>query len=355
MEPVLKCINVTKKRRNFLLTNVNFELESGRLLGVIGENGAGKSTLMQLLLGGCPLDREEKKKRKKGELSGNTATSLRGDILVAGCSMRQLGGEAKKNMAYVLNECPFSMVMTAMENAKVYGECYYTWKQEIFDERLKRYKAPKDVALKKCSKRQQTAFQMAFAASYDAKVYIFDEPLDNLDVEIKKQAFDLMQELIAKGDRSVIYATRRIEDLERIGDYILWLDKGRQLLYEDKNRLLDEYRILIGSNKQLAYIEGQLSSEFLGKRITAHSSEALIRKPAEALPLKIESRPPTLKELMYYNEMYRKSQHKCFLTKEKLEEDSPQYVKIKPKPDKSWKDISTSPSEREGVGDSPFN
>ncbi len=355
MEPVLKCINVTKKRRNFLLNSVNFELEPGYLLGVIGENGAGKSTLMQMILGGCLLDRLEKKKHNSSELSGNVETSLRGDILVAGYSIRYHSDQAKKNMAYVLNECPFSMVMTARENAKVYGACYDTWKQEIFEERLKQYKVPGDVALKKCSKGQQVAFQMAFAASYDAKVYIFDEPVGNLDVEMKKLALDLMQELIAKGDRSVVYVTHQIEDLEQIGDYILWLDKGRQLLYGEKDRLLDEYRILIGSKKQLTYIESQLSSEFLGKRFTAHSSEALIRKPAEALPLKIESRPPTLKELMYYNEMYRKSQHRFFLTDEEAEEDSHQYVQIKPKPDKSWQAPSTPPSEREGLGDSPFN
>ena len=236
MEYILECQNVSKSFKEFRLTDINFSLEPGYILGLIGENGAGKSTLVQLILGGYRMDKVTTMAGRKGV--NETSQFATGEIKVAGNSMRYYPNLAKEEMAYVLNKCPFSMVMTPKENAKLYGTCYKSWKQEVFERYCETYQVPLNKPLRKLSKGQQIMFQLAFALSHDAKLYVMDEPTGNLDVNHHQIFLDKMQELVEDGTRSVVYVTHQLEDLEQIGDYILLLHEGKQGVYEDKETLL---------------------------------------------------------------------------------------------------------------------
>lgn len=314
MEPILKCTNVCKRIKQFRLEGIHFSLEPGYILGIIGENGAGKSTLLQLILGGYQMDTirtRELKKQYSMEMISNQGciTNMMGDIEVGGYSVRYHSNEAKRLLAYVLHDCPFSMVMTAKENAQIYGKSYDTWKQEVFEKRCQEYGIPLDKPLRNLSKGQQILFQFAFALSYDARLYIMDEPAGNLDVAYHQMFLDVMQELVEDGTKSVIYVTHQLEDLEQIGDYILWMDEGRQILYGEKEKILDEYRIISGSEKQLRYIEKNAPGTLLVTHIQPHTSEAFLRGNGGNLPIKLKMRKPTLEELLYYYNQYQSEHH----------------------------------------------
>jgi ABC-2 type transport system ATP-binding protein len=251
-------------------------------------------------------------------LGGGQMTA--GDITIDGYSMELYSDSAKQRLAYVLEECPFSLRMTAQDNGKLYGECYDTWNWDTFRTQCERFAIPMDGALNRLSKGERVLFQLAFALSYDAKLYVMDEPTAGLDASYQQILLDAMQEIVEDGTRSVIYVTQKLADFEQIGDYVLWLKRGKQVLFEEKEKLLDGYRILHGTEKQLRYIGKREPERLLITRYLPHGSEAFVRASAKPYALKLDERKPTLEELLYYCDAYHKKYYKHLISATQLRE-----------------------------------
>ena len=88
---------------------------------------------------------------------------------------------------------------------------------------------------------QKRKFQIAFALSYQPKFLLLDEPTANLDPHDRVELLELLQGLLAEEDIGVIMSTHLTGDLDRIADYICVLDKGEQLIYMDREELVDQY------------------------------------------------------------------------------------------------------------------
>ena len=80
------------------------------------------------------------------------------------------------------------------------------------------------------SPKDKSTFQLAFAFSHDAKVFLMDEPAAGLDPLFRKELMGYMQEIVEDGTRSILFSTHITEDLDQIGDYILLMDYGRLIL-----------------------------------------------------------------------------------------------------------------------------
>ena len=124
MDYVLECRNITKRYPGLRLFDIDFGLEPGYILGVIGENGAGKTSLMRLILGGWQWDRIETrqvrwKRLAEGMADRESAGEAEGKIVVAGYDTRWHSEEAKQNLAYVMTDCPFPMAMSPLDNARI--------------------------------------------------------------------------------------------------------------------------------------------------------------------------------------------------------------------------------------------
>lgn len=286
--------NLYKNFKKFSLKPVSFSLQPGYILGIIGENGAGKTTLLNLILGGYSIPNDA-------------------EIIVDGYLMRQERMQAKERIAYVLNDCPFAMGMTVEENAKVFGSSYSTFSMERFRQQCERYGISLTATLAHLSKGERIQFQLAFAFSYEAKLYIMDEPAGNLDIIARQELLDTMQEIVESGEKSVIYVTHLTEDLDQIGDYILWLENGNLRVYGNKEDILDNYLILQASVRQLDYIAQRNPNRRMVRNIRTNVSEALVEVGSQPLPLNVDYRRPTLEELMYYDDRCReKHNHSIF-------------------------------------------
>lgn len=309
MATILEIKNVKKSFPGFCLGEVNMTLEPGYILGVIGENGAGKSTLARLILTGIGMENmtTENTLRNLGKapLTVQKQTCAKGDILIHGISERYHGKEAKEHLAFVMAQCPFSMALGAMANAEIYGTAYAGWEQETFEQYLRQYHIPQKRPLRRLSKGQQILFQLAFARAHQATLYVMDEPSGNLDVAHQQLLLDAMQEIVAKGEASIVYITHRLEDLEQVGDYILWLEQGRQIAWMSKEELLEQYLLVTGTKKQLDYVNSVKPHALFQMEQGEYHQEALVRRTVK-LPLQLEGRTPTLQELMVYENAWKK-------------------------------------------------
>lgn len=210
------------KEEDFELYNINFTLEQGFLMGLLGLNGSGKSTLMNLILG--------------------VYTPDKGSITLDG---KQVSRETMQQIACVSDDAEFLRNRTLEENANLFGELYEQYSKERMLAYLETFGISmwdwRDKCYGELSTGQKRKFQIAFALSYQPKFLLLDEPTANLDPHDRVELLELLQGLLAEEDIGVIMSTHLTGDLDRIADYICVLDKGEQRIYTDREKLVDQY------------------------------------------------------------------------------------------------------------------
>jgi ABC-2 type transport system ATP-binding protein len=253
MEASIKVEGLYKNLRGFKLEDINFWLEPGYVLGLIGRNGAGKTTLINTILG--------------------IWTPEQGSISIAGFDRVKDEISAKNEIAFVTDESLFPPEMTPHSIGKIFGRVYKTFDYKKYRRLCERFRLPMHKRLQKMSRGMVIKLQLAFAFSHDAKLYIFDEPSAGLDPVFRKELMDLIFDLTYEGTRSVIFSTHLTDELDRIADYVLFLEDGRQKLFEQKEELISRYKIVRGSEEQIEAFKDNI----IGKRITSSFCEALIK------------------------------------------------------------------------------
>ncbi len=83
---------------------------------------------------------------------------------------------------------------------------------------------------------------ITFALSYNPKLLILDEATGNFDLAFRAEFQKLMTAFIQDGLHSVIFSSHVFDEMERIADYILFMDKGEVVLYMDRESIIQEYR-----------------------------------------------------------------------------------------------------------------
>lgn len=301
MHSIFYAKNVSKEFEKFKLENVSFEVQPGSIVGVIGKNGCGKSTLLATLMGIMEVDSKDAK------------------IEIDGTSLLSDEKAYKKKIAYVFNETPFKDSLSAISIGKYYGRYYDGYDQEKYVSLLEKYELIEGPdkhsnalqskknrkSIEKLSQGQRIRQQLAFALSYDADVYFFDEPTGNLDVEFRDEFYDSIREIVSAENKCVIYASHLVEEMENFADYILWIRKkdgvGRTFFFGTLDELRDNYRIISGEKELLDKIPKEL---IIGGRINENSKEILIQyEPSKiADEISLNMRYADLKEIMYFVE-----------------------------------------------------
>lgn len=270
--------NIKDDKRQFTLHDFDFRIEPGYVLGVIGPNAAGKTTLMNTILGIY----------KPNE----------GSIIISGCDRVEESVAAKKKIAFVTDECLFPLDLSPKNIGKMFGPLYDGFDYGRFERYCKRFEIPMNKSLRKQSKGMVVKVQLAFCLSYDAVLYVFDEPSAGLDPIFRKELMELFFEIVKDGTKSIILSTHLTEDLDKIADYILYVENGRQTFFMEKEELISKYRIIKGSRGQVNYYNKYV----VGKKDEEIFSEALVELPDKnfefAVPVQVTH--PTIEDIMVY-------------------------------------------------------
>lgn len=300
---LFKCEHLTKKLGEYKLNDMSFELEPGMILGVIGTNGCGKTTLLRSILGSYRLDQN---------------TEDGGKIWIDHLNSSENVKEYRQNIAYVLTECPYYSLMLAKEIGELYGYFYPGFDFQKYTQLLKEYEIPDKTLVNSLSAGQRIRVQLAFALSYPVKLYVFDEPVGNLDVEFRDTFYEIVRGLVSSGESSVILSSHLVTELEHIADYLLWIEKkedvGTMKYFGTIDDLKNNYRILSAEESVAQTIPKEMIA---GKRISTNHNEFLLRLDpehdfSETLPheLRNELRYPDLQEIMYFTEKEKQSTEK---------------------------------------------
>ena len=269
---------VDKKIGNFALHHMSFSLPAGYILGIIGRNGAGKTRLLHLLMGLYKQDA--------------------GVINVFGMNYEDAEKKIKNNIGYVLAEELFCNDITLQENGNLFGKFYDCYEYDVLQRFCERFGLDMKKKLRHLSKGERLKFQFAFALSHNPKLLILDEPTANFDPEFREEFFSIISEFVQDGMHSVILASHLTQDLDKIADYVLMLDKGRVVFYQDKETLGEAYRLVGGEDYKINLIS---KDKVVYKEKGEYGSKALVRHSKyreydEALSI----HRPTIEEIMYY-------------------------------------------------------
>lgn len=263
---------LTKKFKGFTLDHVSFSLPAGCIMGLVGENGAGKSTTLKLLL--------------------NMIQKDSGRITILGKDEKSID---KNEIGVVFDECRFHESFTAKDINQVLKSIFQRWNEPQFFDYLNRFEVPSNKKLKEFSRGMKMKISIAAAVSHDAKLLLLDEPTSTLDPVVRDEMLDIFYDFISDEQHSIIISSHIVSDLEKVCDYIAFMHKGKMILCEEKDRLLQECRLAQMSEAEFSAID---KDEIIGSRKTPFGITAVIRKAAAAQIR--NTQPINLEDLFVY-------------------------------------------------------
>ena len=262
-----------EKRYSGFELKLDLALPQGCILGLVGKNGAGKSTTIRSILGMIKPDAGEISVLGQGSLKKNTAL--------------------REKIGYVPDEAAFPLCMTAQQVGDMLADIYHSWDAAEYERLLKLLSLPADkTEFKDYSRGMKMKLSIAAAMSHHAELLILDEPTSGLDPVVRDEVVDLFSEFTRDETHSVLISSHIVSDLEKLCDYIAFLDTGKLLLCKETDSLREEYGMIQCSGEQLT---GLKSGAIVGHRHTPYSETVIMKK--ENIPAGFEVHPVGIEDL----------------------------------------------------------
>ena len=214
---ILECKKLCKNYdEKVALKDVNLEVKSGKIIGLLGKNGSGKTTLIKLI--------------------NDLLTPTSGKVLVEGSAP---GINSKEVISYLPERTYFSSEMKVIDTIKYFEDFYKNFNKEKALKLLKDLDLDINMKISKMSKGMREKLQLILVMSRDAKLYILDEPLGGVDPATRDYILDTILSNFCEG-ASVIISTHLISDIERILDEVIFIDNGEVKLHETTDDLREK-------------------------------------------------------------------------------------------------------------------
>lgn len=255
MDSVLNVDRLSKNYADFTLSNISFDLPMGYIMGLIGPNGSGKTTTIRAIL--------------------NMIVPDNGMITIFGQNNIDKEQDIKKNIGVVFDSSYLVEEWKMPDVEKAFALFYPKWDGSKFWSMLTKFRIGREKRVRELSKGMQMKLMLACAFSYDAKLLILDEPTSGLDPVSRDELLEILSGYIEDGEHSVLFSSHITSDLEKIADYITYINLGELVFTGTKEDFVDEYRIVTGDVKLL---QPELESKLIGTRTFPTGFEALIKK-----------------------------------------------------------------------------
>lgn len=197
-----------------VISDMNLELEGGKIVGLLGPNGSGKSTLIKMLGGVLKADS--------------------GEILIDG---KPVSVETKKIVSYLPERTYLSPSMKVKEAIRMFEDFYEDFKRERAEEMLGKLNISVNDTIKSLSKGTREKVQLVLVMSRDAKVYLLDEPMGGVDPAARDY---ILKTILTNYNENacVLISTHLISDVEKVLDEVVFIQNGNVIL----NETVDEIR-----------------------------------------------------------------------------------------------------------------
>ncbi|MEN6349366.1 MAG: ABC transporter ATP-binding protein [Syntrophomonas sp.] len=280
MENILEVSHLCKTFPGFKLDDVSFNIPRGYIMGFIGPNGAGKTTTIKLIM--------------------NLIHKDSGQIKIFGQDYSKFQKAVRDRIGFVYAESYFYEDLSSIENKQIIAPFYNRWNEKAFKHYFNEFKIPSKPKFKNLSRGEKMKFALALALSHEAELIILDEPTSGLDPVFRNELLDILADELQDNKRSVLFSTHIITDLERIADYICFINQGKIVFCQDIDSVLNEYIVVKGPLNILTEANRAL---LIGTREHSFGFEALSSNIPEVKHLlgeKVIMEKPGLEDIMLY-------------------------------------------------------
>ena len=226
------------------LKNINLTIKKGEILALLGPNGAGKTTLISVICG--------------------IVTPTSGNITVDNYDIIDQYRETRSRIGLVPQELTLEAFETVFNNVSysrgLYGKSPNPKHIEKVLKDLSLWDK-KDLGLRQLSGGMKRRVLIAKALSHEPSILFLDEPTAGVDVELRKDMWNVV-DILRKTGVTIILTTHYIEEAEAIADRVAVINQGEIIVVENKNDLLKrmgQKTLLIELQDKITEIPEQLS------------------------------------------------------------------------------------------------
>lgn len=253
MDYAVKLEKVNKKYDNFELSDITFAVPKGSIVGMVGKNGAGKTTTLKAILNLISID------SGKIKVLGKESTDT----------------HIKEDIGVVFADSDFNEEYSSVKVNSLMKKIYRKWDEKYYYDLCDRFEISKEKKVKEYSRGMKMKLKLCVALAHHPKLLLLDEATSGLDPIVREQVLDILFEYTENAEHSVILSSHITSDLERISDYILFVDNGKVRFFEEKDALLENYAIIRCKEEDIKLIPQEI---IRGKRRGTYGCDILVNE-----------------------------------------------------------------------------
>ncbi len=215
-EPILQVQNLVKTYGSFTAVDgISFTVPKGKVVGLLGPNGAGKTTTIHMLLG--------------------ITLHNGGTINYFGKDFTKHAEESLQRINFVSSYNSLQDRISVRENLLVFAGLYNVRNAtKKIAELLEYFQIPELLYTKYMylSAGQRTRVNLAKSLLNDPELILMDEPTASLDPDIADKTLNLIEELRASRNLSILYTSHNMQEIARVCDEVIFLDHGRIVAHD---------------------------------------------------------------------------------------------------------------------------
>ena len=212
--------NLSKQYRNTLaVKNINFKINKGAIIGLLGPNGCGKSTTIGMMLG--------------------LIKPTSGTVVINGQNIENNRTNLLEKMNFISPYVELPKKLTVEENLKVYGRLYgvKNLKDRIYNV-MKKLNLTQFITRKtgELSSGQKNRVSLAKALINDPEILLLDEPTASLDPDVGDYIREIIEDFAANKGTTILLASHNMNEVERLCDEVMMMKNGEII---DKGKSID--------------------------------------------------------------------------------------------------------------------
>ncbi|SEL26610.1 ABC-2 type transport system ATP-binding protein [Roseateles sp. YR242] len=247
-----------------VLNGLDWTLQPGQVVGLLGRNGAGKTTLLETVLG-----------LREPEF---------GQVQLFGEPALTPSDALRARLGYVPQQSDLFEEFTADQLLRYFRSFYPRWNEAKVDGLMSRWEIPRNRSIAKLSQGQQQRLSIIRALAHEPDLLVLDEPVASLDPLGRRDFLrELVEQVLDRGT-TVLFSTHILSDLERVAFNIAFLSGGKIALQAPQDALAEEVRLLIGDDPRVRDTAKRHNGRVLTQREGKGAVRWLVRFPADQVP-----------------------------------------------------------------------
>jgi ABC-2 type transport system ATP-binding protein len=192
--------------RKCAVANLSLSVPRGSVFGFLGRNGSGKTTTIRMLLG--------------------LLEPTRGSATVMDHDSRRLPPEVRARIGYLAESHPIYGWMRVAECNRFQSRFYSHWNHDIFHAVVEHFRLDPKAPAKTLSRGERAGLCLALTLAPEPELLILDDPVLGLDPVARRSLLESMIYLTGKEDRTILFSSHLLSDVERVADHIAILDRS---------------------------------------------------------------------------------------------------------------------------------